>query len=173
MYIHKLYGQSVVNTYITHKFFLCVTCSLKLFNNFVFFRSFHDHFFGRQHVDEENCYLCGYLKITGLTFEVGRESATTSARKIFSNFESAKLMSSLVHARVKFKAVHPSWFTQYSQMPFFFFYFLVPHTHDILRCRNHIQEISVPHTEMGCRRGCRQKALGRLRIFGIIGICLA
>jgi glucose-induced degradation protein 4 len=22
-----------------------------------------------QHVDEENCYLCGYLKITGLTFE--------------------------------------------------------------------------------------------------------
>lgn len=22
-----------------------------------------------KHVDEENCYLCGYLKITGLTFE--------------------------------------------------------------------------------------------------------
>jgi glucose-induced degradation protein 4 len=22
-----------------------------------------------QHVDEENCYLCGYLKITGLTSE--------------------------------------------------------------------------------------------------------
>lgn len=22
-----------------------------------------------QHVDEENAYLCGYLKITGLTFE--------------------------------------------------------------------------------------------------------
>lgn len=26
-------------------------------------------FFYFQHVDEENSYLCGYLKITGLTFE--------------------------------------------------------------------------------------------------------
>lgn len=25
--------------------------------------------FSLQHVDEENCYLCGYLKITGLTSE--------------------------------------------------------------------------------------------------------
>ena len=25
--------------------------------------------FSLKHVDEENCYLCGYLKITGLTFE--------------------------------------------------------------------------------------------------------
>lgn len=27
------------------------------------------HYRQFQHVDEENSYLCGYLKITGLTFE--------------------------------------------------------------------------------------------------------
>lgn len=38
----------------------------------------------------------------------------------------------------------------------------ISHPHDVLRCWNHLKEISISHEEVGRWRGCRSKALGEL-----------